>query len=416
MDLTTWPHTARRALLPTLAAAITSLCFASSAAATTTQLLTNGGFEAGNLTGWTPSGPENSCPTWAVYRSGTQPCMYFEEEGGFQEVGPISAVEGSEYFANTSWDGEAGNNQSLTQFVAIPANTTDTLTWDDRIAWVLFEGAQNRVASVEVLGSGEQVLASEVTFTMVAGTEGMTPWTEHTLNLSAYAGQTVGIRFNLSVPETFTGPAEYSLDDVKLDSVVASPTALTGEASSITETSASLSASVNAGGSAVSSCEFEYGTSTAYGSTVACSQAPTSLESLEKVGAQLTGLAPNTEYHYRVSVTDANGSTSTGADGSFKTLAPPEQTASTPAPPAAPVAHCVVPFMRGLRKHAVEKALLAAHCRLGSLVEHYSAMPVGELVEQSLHQGTIEPAGTVVDVWFSKGADRHPHVSRRHDS
>jgi beta-lactam-binding protein with PASTA domain len=74
-------------------------------------------------------------------------------------------------------------------------------------------------------------------------------------------------------------------------------------------------------------------------------------------------------------------------------------------PGPAPVV-CVVPVMRTLSLKAVERKLSAAHCRLGHVTHHYDAIPKGGLVEQSLHQGTIRPAGTEVDVWLSKGRRR----------
>jgi hypothetical protein len=82
---------------------------------------------------------------------------------------------------------------------------------------------------------------------------------------------------------------------------------------------------------------------------------------------------------------------------------PPPASVQPPGP--APVV-CVVPVMRTLSLKAVERKLSAAHCRLGHVTHHYDAIPKGGLVEQSLHQGTIRPAGTEVDVWLSKGRRR----------
>jgi Tol biopolymer transport system component len=66
-------------------------------------------------------------------------------------------------------------------------------------------------------------------------------------------------------------------------------------------------------------------------------------------------------------------------------------------------ARCVVPTMRGLRLRAVRKRLGAAHCRLGRVSYHYSRTPKGRLTEQSLHQGTIRPAGAKLSIWISRG-------------
>ena len=77
--------------------------------------------------------------------------------------------------------------------------------------------------------------------------------------------------------------------------------------------------------------------------------------------------------------------------------------------PAGASTECVVPVMRGLDLTAVERALSATHCTLGHVTYHYNIIAKGELVEQSLHQGTIRPAGTKVNIWLSKG---HHHKRR----
>jgi subtilase family serine protease len=100
---------------------------------------------------------------------------------------------------------------------------------------------------------------------------------------------------------------------------VAAPSLETRAASAVGQTSATLNAAVNPRGEALSACEFEYGTSTGYGSSVPCSTPPGSGSSPVAVSALLaTGLTANTEYHYRISATNAAG-TGQGADVTFKT-------------------------------------------------------------------------------------------------
>ena len=93
--------------------------------------------------------------------------------------------------------------------------------------------------------------------------------------------------------------------------------------SSLTQTSATLNGTVNPEGAEVSKCEVEYGTTTGYGSSVACSTLPGSGSSPVAVSASVTGLTPNTVYHFRVSVTNPGG-TKKGPDETFKT--PPNPT------------------------------------------------------------------------------------------
>src|SRR5208283_5255786 len=55
---------------------------------------------------------------------------------------------------------------------------------------------------------------------------------------------------------------------------LAPPTVETQPASAITQTTATLNATVNPNGSEVSECKFEYGPSKSYGKSVPCSLAP----------------------------------------------------------------------------------------------------------------------------------------------
>jgi hypothetical protein len=77
---------------------------------------------------------------------------------------------------------------------------------------------------------------------------------------------------------------------------------------------------VNPNGTTVSDCHFDYGTTTSYGSTAPCASAPGSGESAVAVAASLGNLSPASTYHFRVSATNAAG-TSTGSDQTFTTLA-----------------------------------------------------------------------------------------------
>ena len=99
------------------------------------------------------------------------------------------------------------------------------------------------------------------------------------------------------------------------------PTVVTAAASSITRTSATLNATVNPEGAMVSDCHFEYGTTTAYGSSAACSPAPGSGTSPVAVSAAVSGLTANTAYHFRISATNTVG-TSVGSDRTFRTASP----------------------------------------------------------------------------------------------
>jgi phosphodiesterase/alkaline phosphatase D-like protein len=100
---------------------------------------------------------------------------------------------------------------------------------------------------------------------------------------------------------------------------VAAPSVETKAASEVQETTATLNASINPRGGPLSTCQFEYGTTTAYGSSVPCATLPGSGSSPVAVSASIaSGLAANTEYHFRITATNVAG-TSKGEDVTFKT-------------------------------------------------------------------------------------------------
>ncbi len=90
--------------------------------------------------------------------------------------------------------------------------------------------------------------------------------------------------------------------------------------SSVGSASATLSAQVNPGG-LVTTYEFEYGTSAAYGSTTTVAGAGAGSEPAGAL-ADLSGLAPETEYHFRAVAINEEG-TIRGEDLTFRTFPSP---------------------------------------------------------------------------------------------
>jgi hypothetical protein len=98
-------------------------------------------------------------------------------------------------------------------------------------------------------------------------------------------------------------------------------TAVTQAASSVTVGEATLNGTFNPEGSPTTTCEFEYGTTVAYGQTAVCASDPGSGGSPAAVSAALTGLQLVTTYHYRLRAA-SNGSEGFGADSTFTTGTP----------------------------------------------------------------------------------------------
>jgi hypothetical protein len=129
--------------------------------------------------------------------------------------------------------------------------------------------------------------------------------------LDSFTGKTA-ITGDLAV----TPAEEYGTEE----KTYSAPSATTKAASGVEKTSANLNALVNAKGSATT-YQFEYGTTTSYGSKVPVS--PKSIGAGEgiEVGEAIGGLQPGTTYHYRVATKNFVGTTY-GKDETFKTKIP----------------------------------------------------------------------------------------------
>ncbi len=135
---------------------------------------------------------------------------------------------------------------------------------------------------------------------------------------ASLTGLAANTTYHFRISATNAGGTSKGADET-LTTPPNAPTVVTGAATSITQTSATLNATVNPNGGEVTECEFEYGTTTSYGKTASCASLPGAGSSAVSVSASLTGLAANTTYHFRISATNAGG-TSKGADETLTTL------------------------------------------------------------------------------------------------
>jgi phospholipase C len=132
------------------------------------------------------------------------------------------------------------------------------------------------------------------------------------------AGLAGNTSYHVRIVATNAGGTRYG-PDLVFSTPARVPVVETSPASALTQTAATLNASVDPEGSAISSCEFEYGTSAKYGSSVPCSAQVGSGSNPVAVSAAITGLGASTTYHFRILATNVGG-TSVGADREFTTL------------------------------------------------------------------------------------------------
>jgi hypothetical protein len=113
----------------------------------------------------------------------------------------------------------------------------------------------------------------------------------------------------------------------------AMPTVTTTAATSVGEKGATINGTVNPNGSETK-LYFEYGLTTSYGSKTAEFNLGSGSSAVEK-GEALSGLSPNTTYHYRVVASNENPETARGSDVTFTTPGPPTVVTESAAPDTA---------------------------------------------------------------------------------
>jgi hypothetical protein len=134
-------------------------------------------------------------------------------------------------------------------------------------------------------------------------------------------GLTAGTSYHYRVVATSTLGTGHGADGLLTTS--AAPQVVTGSASSVTTTSATLNGTVNPS-SRATSWHFEYGTSTSYGKSTAAKDAGSGT-SLVAVAAPITGLTGGRTYHFRLVATSDAG-TSRGSDQMFVAAGAPSVT------------------------------------------------------------------------------------------
>jgi len=152
---------------------------------------------------------------------------------------------------------------------------------------------------------------------------------------------------------TIDSVAKGPTADHTLAIAAARPDAQTGAASGVSTDAATLNARVNPNGEATSS-HFEYGASTAYGSST--NPTSTGSDGMEhSVSEAIGGLSANTSYHFRV-VATSRGGTETGVDQVFTTAANAPGAPTTTTPPNA-----VAPSNAPLPVIAVTRKIVIRH-------------------------------------------------------
>lgn len=189
--------------------AVASMC-ATTAFAAPLQLITNGGFETGNLTGWTTTGlgTTGGCPSanrdWNV-----------SNNGGATGCSSAANPTGSTYAAYVMNDGVGPVTYKLSQGFTVAAGTTGgTFGFD----WSRVNSSDARrmftVSLFNLTDATSITLFSSNTFS------NSTTWTHVGGDISAFlaagAGDNFSISFDNFIPAVWTGPAGLGLDNVSI--------------------------------------------------------------------------------------------------------------------------------------------------------------------------------------------------------
>jgi hypothetical protein len=131
---------------------------------------------------------------------------------------------------------------------------------------------------------------------------------------------TPGTTYHFRVNAGYTGGTTHGSD---LTFTTSAPSATTAAATGITLSAATLNGSVNDNGVAITSVTFDYGLTAAYGTTIAATPSSVSAGAgATSVAGAISGLSPNTTYHFRVNAAyTGGGGITNGSDMTFTTYA-----------------------------------------------------------------------------------------------
>jgi len=118
-----------------------------------------------------------------------------------------------------------------------------------------------------------------------------------------------------------------------LAATLAAPIVTTGAGTASSQTAATVNATVNPNDGTLADCHFDYGPTTAYGSSAPCTVVPSATGGTQAVVAQLSGLNAATTYHFRIAAASGVAS-SDGTDATFTTPVPLKPTPSLSGTPA----------------------------------------------------------------------------------
>jgi hypothetical protein len=173
-------------------------------------LLQNGSFESGNLSGWVVSDLPSPLLPVGIHSAG------YASPFGFFTTAPTDG----NYCLTHGFDGNGPGRIRLAVDVSLP-RTGVTLTFDYRVAWDMQNYGGSTLprkfgVTIEPYGGGSGLLTN-ILLTAYPGTSSYdTGNLRATMDLSQFSGLGIRISFDSWIPEYFTGPGFFQLDNVVL--------------------------------------------------------------------------------------------------------------------------------------------------------------------------------------------------------
>ncbi|MBJ7327391.1 MAG: Ig-like domain-containing protein, partial [Chthoniobacterales bacterium] len=231
---------------------------------------------------------------------------------------PMPATSYRVYVAQSQVRGLSPSVSSITpphDAVSISPATTITVTFSQAMNTASAQGALSTTPS----STGTFAWASNNTVMTYTPSSNLSGNTLYAVRIESTAIDANSLMMFGAFESRFTTGAASSTARPSINSV---------SVSGITDTAATIGATVTPNGAATT-VFFQYGTTTNYGTTTA-GQAIGANNSPVTVASNLTSLTPGTAYQYRVYATNSVGTTS-GANNTFNTAAPLPQVTTTPA-------------------------------------------------------------------------------------
>lgn len=181
-----------------------------------TNLITNGGFETGNFTGWTATNAAGPFEAWSICTAGSG---YTDSPTPLAAAPPVGLRDACQGVTTNP-----AGAMTLVQQVTLPTLAQHTLYWKHRYQMnhVTYCGSTATCGTatyrVEILNTSNVLLQTLYTISTPANTSTNTGWIQSSANLNAYTGQTIRLRFITNVTVAFSGPGRLEVDDVILAS------------------------------------------------------------------------------------------------------------------------------------------------------------------------------------------------------